>query len=576
MAGLETVHRIVEKIEVAGTEQASTAFDKLGGLAGLAAKALGLTSNVSKDAAKGVTEAAKAATNELKGAGEKGSDASEKGKKGWSGLGGTIFKSVLAANLAAKAFSFVVGKAQELIARGLQVNKVYSDMEDSFAGLTYATADFGKISDPMEQFEVASKAAVAETALMEKAALRVAVPLGEMASLGKQLQPLVMATGGSMLDVAKTTEATAAASKVLGVSSENVLGSMRRILATGKAQKTDTIGQLIASKAGVKATDDQLTRVKKLQGALQSIGAPIKQITKGTGDALQRWETLSDGILRRVTKPIYDKIGEVVSNIVGWTEEHEGAINKVTEGLHVAFEAVWGIGKGIWDIGVAIVDWVSKLEFVKEIGSHIANVWSMTLKVVDLIGHGFKIISALLVDSGQSMDEMNTLFDSAELKVRKIWSGFLDSWESVWNVLKQNPLLKMLIQGIEKLPWAKDLQKMGSQARADFEKQSQILEKSVADREKRLGMAPTTDIGRREAIGMSEAEAAKIAANVMGKNRPLFQQNIAHLEIKQDFRDQDPDRVMIEFTRSLERLGENALQSAVGGAATAFGPGSSM
>ena len=101
-------------------------------------------------------------------------------------------------------------------------------------------------------------------------------------------------------------------------------------------------------------------------------------------------------------------------------------------------------------------------------------------------------------------------------------------------------------------------------------------ERRVAMLEKKYGMDPSTELGRRNAdaelgIGMSKDKRIDFLKGLFGKKRPLV--NVENMTVKQDFRDADPDNIMIEMVRMYEGLAEEALSSNIGGDESVFAGG---
>ena len=490
-------------------------------------------------------------------------------QNGFDDLAKSVFKGSLAANMVTKAFGLVVDKTQELIARSFRVNEVYDDIEDRLTGLIMTTAKFAQSEDPIARFEKSSQASALMLERFTKTAIKTAIPVEQIAELSARIEPIWAATGASMEQIVKATDAAASVAGVFGISTEKVLSSAQKILLTGKAGRNDEIGRLLISKAHLKSTDSLLVRTQKLGKAMEEIGAPVDKLAKGTKEATQRWQTLTDSVLRRATKPIYDKIGEVIQRIVDWTVKHEDAINRVVFFTHDLFDAVSGVASGFLKGAEAIGSWWINLDVVQNSLGAIVDLGKGFFRVIELVGHAWKVVGEgidVLADPSRGLGKLNTLVDGLYVKLLKVVQAFADLMGKVAKIVLPETVIDMLPAPMKN--FAKDVQDTYKY----FDQYVADREKKVANQEAKLGMEPTTDLGKD--LARRREGTNDLLKKLFGEKRPLIAQNIDKIEIRQDFRDQDPDRIMVEFTKELERLGETAYQSTVGGAATAFGPGS--
>jgi hypothetical protein len=171
------------------------------------------------------------------------------------------------------------------------------------------------------------------------------------------------------------------------------------------------------------------------------------------------------------------------------------------------------------------------------------------------------------------MGKMLALSEAINLKWKEIWLQIVKVVDSFSRMMVPDWVMKAVpaVGGFFKQMkgYQKDLQadliKSGERVRA--------LEKAAG----LGGLTETTRALKRkeEGFGMSKEERDSLFKRFGGQKLKI-EQNIAKVEIHQDFKDQDPDRVMVEFISDMERLGETALQSTAGGEADVFGPGSSF
>lgn len=565
MGGMDTVFRILEKIEVGGVDAAVYGFTKMSNAARKTAGAMKWVGGVSKSAFSSLSAGIKSGA---KGFGESIANTFKAIKL--PDIGGDIFKGNLAANLATKAIDMSVQAVKAAIAHVWELNEQYDDMQDKITGIVVTSVKWGK-EDPAQRMAKSLQVANALMVEFKDTAIKTATPLEEVAEIGNSVNQLWSAAGRSQLDVAKATDALASSSKVLGLSSSEAMSSLDHLIKTGKARRgQDPFGIAIGAEAGIKKTDSLETRIAKVQKAMSKVGAPVADLVSGTEEAMQRWKTLSNDVLQQVTKPIFDKIGGIVQGIVDWTLDHRRAIDEVVVASTALFESVWAIGKGVWDTTIGIMAWFGKLTIVQGGIDLIVAAFDGVVAVVDMVGSAWAVVSEafeVAADPSRGLGKMNVLFEGFEVKILRVLKAINEIIGKMAKMILPDWIVEKLPDSVQ--GFIKDV----TSVYAGFDNYVDAKEKKVAADEKRLGMAPSTSIGRREAsLGMSDKDRDKLLGSTFGQKRPIL--NIEKVEIHQDFRDQDPDNVLIEFTRGLERLGERALQSTVGGAATVYGPGS--
>lgn len=574
MAGLETVHKIVEKIEVQGAEGAERSF---GRFADRIQRSFGRTANNVSERASGVadrissafdlgssgeaaTDAAGGLTDALEGLGIGGAGAAgAMGElaamgEGLLAVAGPLTVVVGGLYAAYKALAF----AAELAAKGLahayeamwRTNEVYDDAEDKLTGLNASLTNLSKVADPIDRFSLAQKTATGLLSEFQATAMKTAMPLAEIAELGASLEPIWTAMGKSQWEVARATDALASAAKTLGVSTQEAKSSLYALLQTGRAGRQDPFGLALAAESGIKKIDKLEVRGEKLLRALEKIGAPVDQIASGTDEAIARWSIFTDDVLRRATKPAYEKIGEVVQKIVDWTERHSEQIDKIVGQIGTMTESFFAFLEGVWEAVVVTGTWFDDLFGISDV---FEGWWKSLNKTVEWLGEVGKALKSL---SSQDKEEAGKAWRGAINATSKRFLGVsLDELEETlrykpgFDFQKPNPLSPL--------------------------RERTALEQ-LADKAAPWSMVPSPEDQAGEERGRlfkSREDVKAWLQSIMSGKRSLFEMNIGEVNIQQDFRDQDPDRVMVEFRRDLEGLGERALQSTVGGAATVFGPG---
>jgi hypothetical protein len=139
--------------------------------------------------------------------------------------------------------------------------------------------------------------------------------------------------------------------------------------------------------------------------------------------------------------------------------------------------------------------------------------------------------------------------------------------------LKMLDIVELWMDFVQKLPVVgKKL--LDDDTKRTFQNWKKGFELHVKKEEKDNGITGDLSAFKEREVGLSEKDKARVLqqTKLTGK-QPLI--NIQKVEIKQDFRDQDPDDVIYEMTKGFERLSEAAVQSLVGRTATTYGPGAS-
>lgn len=567
MAGPETIHRIVEKIEVQGKKEAKNAFAELGGAAGFAARLLGLAKTEEKSLgsesiklASGLTEAQQA----LQDLAHKTPPVAKKVSAGFN-IG----------KVAAWAFKGAIGAATTAVIglgyRAIRTNFAFADLNDQLTGLYLATGKFAKSEDPIARFERSSRVAKASLEEFEKTAFKTATKIEQIAALGSKIEPVMFAAGKSAWDVTRATDAAASAAKVLQINNEVAAASFIKMIMTGKKTR-DPFGMVVGAEAAIKKTDSLETRIDKLTRAAAKVGAPVGSLAAGTGDALTRAQILIDKIVRRLSSPIFEKVGEIVGNIVDKFGDGESTVDELVYRTTELYETVNGVGRAFrlpYDVATELSSTIAEIKVgttdiggvVKWVGGTLYK-WLVT--PFDLVGTGARAVLQAVKDwnSGQGFGRTKTLLDSLTLKMRQMFEPFYEFIDKLANMAIPDWLAG-------KVPILRDLRSWADST--GFKTRNRILEESIAARQENFGMDPTTELGKRKKLGATKEDTMKLLKGLFGEKRPLI--NIEELNIKQDFRDQDPDRVITEFVHDLERLGENAIQSSMGGQLTALGPG---
>lgn len=517
MAGPETIYRIIQKIEVVGAKQASKALDDIG---------------------KTATKSSKATDS--------------------------IFKSFLKADLVASAIKKTVAKIvdtlKQMVRHAWNVGLAYEAAGSRVQGLALGLVNLGT-KDPMEKVARSQKIALATMKEFKQIAMDTATPIAEIENAHARINPILAGMGKNQKEVLKFTNMSTAAAKVYGERSEQAGSIVAKAIAEGVVEGETAFARAFKAQAAITSKMPVEKRIKKIVSVLKAMGAPVKDVTKDTAGALMRWKILSDDILQRVTLPIFQKIGSVVGDIVSYLEKNEAVVNgivhEVQEWVHVVFD----VGSAIWDSLTALDKVFSTTEMISKRIVSLQAQLKFVGKIVDVAAFGFKLISEavkVIIDPERGMGKMYALSKAIEVKwgeiklqIVKVVSSFAKMAAPDW-ILDKIPGMKTFFKSLDGLS-------------ADLEKDVKKTAKSLRAMEKKLGMEPLTETTRK----MLQQEMDAVQKELKRKGIK-FNQNIGTIAIRQDFRDQDPDRVMVEFVQDMERLGEAALQSSVGGAATQF------
>ena len=568
MAGLETIHKVVERIEVEGGKAAENAFGRLAGATDKAAAALGAAAGATKKLASGfdkAEDAADAAGDAVKKAGQGAAGAGEKAAGGIGKWVSGMFSAQLAANLLSKAIEFVIGKLRDMVAQAWNVNVAVEAAGSRIQGMTLGLMDLEHL-DPMQQVAVSSKIATQTLAEFRDMAMRTATPIATIEAANAHIMPVLAGLGKKQAEINKLTEMSAASAKVYGERAEMAGSIVGKAISTGVVEGETAFARAFKAQAQITSKMTVAERFERVNEVIKRMAGPIKAVTADTAGALSRWQILSEDILQRVTFPIYQKIGQVVAKIVDWAEENKEWLDKIVADITKWLETAMSVAEATWDIGRALDE---VLGVTNKIGDSNRATW----ETLDAIADTMRLIVLLFRDVEESIEVINDptrgagkLFETSQ-RISIVWlqiqQSIMDAGAAMGRFLEPR--------------WVREILKLtGIKAPAEYlEAVSEVLGSQIEMEEKRLAemqgrVAAGLDAG--EVAGKVREGAANALADAMSKaltKKPIkVTQNIAKVEVHQDFRDQDPDRVLIEFTQMLEGLGERAIQSTAGGAMT--------
>lgn len=569
MADVETIHRVVEALEVKGGDAAAAAFEKIAKTSDHAAKAMGQSKGSADQLSFGfdkVDEASGKVGDSVEKSGKKSKNWMDKAgssvKKWASGMMG----AVTVGNLLAKAIEFAVRKLAEFVRVGWAINEAYEAAQGRVQGLAMGLTQFDEGADALERVETSARVTNKVMGKFRTMALDAALPLSEIEGAYARIDSVVSGLGRSQTEILDFTRKSAAAAKIYGENAEMAGGIVSKAIFQGVVEGETAFATAFKAQAQVTSKMPVEERIKRITKTLEAMGAPLGVVTKDTASAFERWKVLSLDVLQRVTVPAYQKIGQIVQSIVDYFRENEDAIDAVTIAAEEVWHTIFNWLDGIWESAVALDEVLGSTDrlasMFAEIGRYLEVIW----RTIDIAGAGLKLAAEqvrVLADPDRGMGKLVAFSEAINLKWHEIAKSIMGVVRSMtemvvpdW-VVEKVPGVKGFFEGMENVAKGIDLEieSTGKRLRAI---------------EKNLGTGALTQTTR----AMKRLEEGSIDLSKI-KGRVNVTQQIGKVEIHQDFKDQDPDRVLIEFVSGLERIGETALQSNSGGFATAFETGGS-
>lgn len=565
---VDTQHRIVESLEVKGAPSIIAAFEKLAQATDAAAKALGHEQKELHDSGK----AAKGAGEQIGQLGEK--SAKKGGKKHfWDGAANAIKEfgkgaigAVAVGSLLTKVVEGAAAKVRELVAEAWNVNLAFDDALDKITGMVIGMTAWKAGTSESDKFATSLQIGNVLMEEFHETAMKIAVPVEKIRSAYGSITPVLASIGKSQLDILRLTKKASAAAKVYEEDAATAGNVAATAISRGVVRGEGSFARALKAQAGDLKKMSVAERMKKVEGVLSKMGEPVDKLAQGTEEALLRLSILSEGVLQKITYPMFVKIGEVVASIVGYLEENKSKIDDLVVGAKEFLEAVMHVGTVVWDVASGLWKVIDSVGGISK-GIDVAfDKFKLLIKIIDLAASGFDLIVAsveALAGKEHGMEKVRVIVESIKIKFREIYSLILKILEGIADMAVPEFLQDKL--GVTKLKgWIQSKRTVN-----DID--TDIAGQRLRLMEKKAGMDATTETTRRMAereagIGLSKNARDKLLENAKGLK---IEQNIGPVNIQQDFRDQDPDRVLIEFTTGLERIGEAKLQSGIAGAALA-------
>ncbi len=555
MADLDTMHRIVEKLEVTGEKDASKRIDTVAKMADKLAEALGFSAKEGKGVTDVLGDVEKTSTK----------------------ASGGFFKMAGGLAIVTQGVQWLSAKLKELLTIWWDVNKSTEAMAGRIQGVSLGLLKFGKGQDKISTSLKLTNILLAE---FRDHAIRIGVDIPDLEKSYVRINSVMSAMGKNQYDVLKVTKMTASAAKVYGENLEQAGSIISKAIIEGTVEGESAFAKAFKAQVGAmpgrgfnKLPIEK--RADKIKKVLEEMGAPVDVIATDTESALMRWKVLSEDVLQRVTYPLYKKIGETVQGIVNYLEKNKSTIDAIVDKTVSWFSATWDVASGVASIVYGVAKWVV-------MSGPIIHGMRVTWKLADLFakavhaaGIGFKLFVEIfeLRKLEHPWQKTNALVEAFKLKMVEILKLVKDIGVGLLKMLGGEHLAK----AVRKIPGVgKQIGMYIDQLKtADryFDKQVADYERRVAKMEKLAGLSPTTELGQRqelEAMGVGVDKDARLAwlKKMFGKKRPLV--NVQNMNVHQDFRDVSPDNIMVEMVRLYESLAEEALSSNVGGEESVF------
>ncbi len=577
MAGLETQHKIVESIEIKGHKDVQAGFNRLAGSSDKVAKSLGHSAKNAEKLSLGFDKSSKAA----KKVGKATQGAGAKTTSGFGKAGGMIAKfagsmlgAITIAGLLEKALSFVIAKIGQFIRHGWEINKAYEAAGSRIQGLALGLIDFGKNATGADKVAKSTRLANIVMAEFRDIGMETATQIPMLEATYARLNSVLAGTGATQRQILDYTKKTAGAAKVYGENAEVAGGIISKAIFEGTVEGESAFAKAFKAQAGVTSKMNLEERIQRVNKTLAKMSDAVGIVTQDTQGALDRWKILSDDILQRVMLPVYKKIGELVAGMVVYLEDNRAVIDTIVTEAQEWWATIWDVSKAIWDVTIGALKIVAAANQWGEKFKLVWHVVKLIRQTFSVIGMGLQLAVEqvrVLIDPNRGMGKMSALSEAISMKWKEIAIQIVKVFKA---------LAKMAIPSFaQKIPGVKRFFKGLDDTVSEMETYNKQSAKRLRAMEKNLGEGPLTETTRAMAkaeagIGLDKAARDAVLKGMKGAKIKVTQ-NIAKIEIHQDFRDQDPDRVLVEFITDLERLGEAALQSTVAGEATAFEVGSS-
>lgn len=577
MAEVGTEHRIVESIEIKGHKDAQAGFNKLANTSDKVAKALGHASGEADQLSFGFAKTEKVA----KKVGDATKGAASKASGGFGGASGVMKKfagsmlgALTIAGLLEKVITGVVQKIGQLVQEGWGINVAFEAAQSRIQGTLMGLVDFGKGVSNVDKIRKSQRATNAIMAEFRDIGMDTATQIPAIEDAYTRLNTVLAGTGRSQKDILKFTRLSTGAAKVYGERASQAGSIVAKAIYEGTVEGETAFARALKAQAGVTSKMKLEDRIKKVTKVLEQMAAPVGIVTKDTAGALERWKILSDDILQRVTLPVYKKIGEWVGRIVAYAEANKEVLDAIVTDAQEYWHVVINVAEAAWEITMGLAWILDQTLGLRKQFKFIYERTKLIWKVIDLIATAWRgLITLIEVASGDEKGFGKLLAYSKAIELK---------WKEIQKqILKVvNAFVKMVLPdwAQKRIPGFQRFQEGLRDVEKGLESDIDNLGKHLRRLEKAEGLGALTETTRamaraEEGVGLDKAARDALLAGLKGLK---ITQNIGKVEVHQDLRDTDPDRILVEFVTELERLGENSLQSTVAGEMTAFEAGSSF
>lgn len=535
MADLETIHRIIEKIEVTNAKNAAKDIHEVGRKSDAAAKNVDrLKKSLAEVSAKQVKQ-------------DRPKEQSQVEEKGFSKKQAAL----VALGIAAVGVEIQLSKLRE---QADKLNKELDQTADKLTRIALAKTKLGEIKDPKVRLGDAEKLSEVQLKRYRQMGIELGMPMEKLKEISDGLTPLFAGTKRTVGDMMKMTRAAARAAAVFKASPEEVVAKATSVAETGVAE--DDLSKRILKEAGFKKGDNRTQRLAKVEAALQKLGARAEEFSQKKEDNLTRRQEFLNDLMERASRPAHKEMQAAEAADEKRKTERLLSMRGDLEAAADIFGGLWGKYERLKnDIYSAAGDMVGRLAD-----------WGWSLAkgpVVDGLGWVYEMVERIkdaASDVGQKFSEW--------------WKEGSD-----WATDKINRLKKLAgikdkaadLSGGDMGPPV-DREKLARDARdAENNDKWEKLKRKIAAWS---SDQPSSEMGPPVPDGLRRKnEEERLLATYFGRGNKEALIKVDTLNMIQNFRSGDPDDVMYEVTRAFERLSEAAVQSLAGGTATTFGPG---
>lgn len=493
-------------------------------------------------------------------------------------------------------------------------NMELEKVKKSLTGALYGLQNWSAAATPVDKMTVSLKQAEGVINELEEAEERLAMPLEELAGAYKRLAaPAFQKLGMSQAQVLNLTKQTSAAAKVYGISAEQAAGTVGRALLTKTVRGADAFSMSLKASLGnmKKLSAPEIHR--KIQAELEKAGPAAAKMSEGMEGTMFRLKDFIEDTLRDVAKPTFMAIAKVteqwrksLTSVVG---EGKNAATVFGEKLGAAFVKIADFAGTIlkyWKEIAAVIASVKIGGMLGGVGGAMSAAGGAGGMLGPLMGKfgalasslgpvvaGLGAFAAGLSAAAQALDEYQTENINLKGEAEGMRSAFsqLHKAEVARTYLAKNSGLAeadkigILAEQNQAAKIAYKIAKSYNLANAEGvvnvgqlqKRLSTLSSEELTTFANDLGMVGVKSAGllatgfaeMMKKYGVKAEELPKgpdagldlLAKGKTNKKGDVIQNFNGDIKITQDFKDQDPDRVIVRFKDDLEGLAENRTQS---------------